>query len=91
MSRKKRSFLVPVGVAIASLLGTIDGASAAPQQQSDANTIGEGEFALASPERPQPVDLILAPLASSTIMLAAHSSHASHGSHGSHSSHRSGS
>ena len=88
MSRKSRSFLVPVGVAVASLLGSIGSASAALQQQSDVNSIGE--VVLAGPERPQQVDLILAPQALSTFMLAAHSSHSSHGSHGSHSSHRSG-
>jgi len=83
---KKRSFLLPVALAVSALLGTAAGGnvlanSLFPSQKSVASSPGASAANLD--------DLVITPASSGVSPVQQHSSHGSHNSHNSHGSHNS--
>lgn len=77
----KRSFLVPLAVSVAALLGS-------GPNPANASFTAPPAFASAT-LRPAAPDFVLERSTDAPLMLTGHSSHRSHSSHSSHSSHRS--
>ena len=71
---KKRSFLLPVAVAIAALAATNVSASIPPTDNTTIVSVASGEFVAAD-------DLVLERSAAPTVNLADHASHSSHANH----------
>ena len=79
----KRSFLIPLSVSVAALLGSVP-------RSASASVTTPHVLAMPAVPRPAAADFVLERSAEAPIQLAQHFSHTSHASHASHRSHSSG-